>query len=356
MGRVFDRLMPHYRELGGERVADIGLFYSLDSRFDMRSNGKSVLEVDNGADTHTRSTMQAARALIAHHLPWRMITRKSIGQLPRLKTLVLSNVHHLSEDEAKAVRAWVEAGGTLYASGATSLVKNTGQRQPDFMLSDVFGLSLVKADWTDREHYVAPTEAGRPDFPGWDTKYPAFVRGPTMDVRADAGSTVLATRTLPWPAPDARSFSSIHSNPPWQITGQPEVVYHRFGQGAAIYSASLLEEVETLQETFVCLLRRLCVRPAFEVTAHPAVEVTLFHQPDCSRYVLSLVNFQHDLPNVPWERIPVTVRVPGRIRRIEVLPTGRRLSFRASASGVGFLIPRLETLARVVLKLGEGNG
>jgi hypothetical protein len=39
MGRVFDRLMPYYRELGGERVADIGLFYSLDSRFDMRSNG-----------------------------------------------------------------------------------------------------------------------------------------------------------------------------------------------------------------------------------------------------------------------------------------------------------------------------
>ena len=37
MGRVFDRLMPYYRELGGERVADVGLFYSLDSRFDMRS-------------------------------------------------------------------------------------------------------------------------------------------------------------------------------------------------------------------------------------------------------------------------------------------------------------------------------
>jgi hypothetical protein len=51
----------------------------------MRSIGQSVLQVDNGADTHTRSTMQAARA-------------------------------------------WVNAGGTLYASGATSLVKNTGHR------------------------------------------------------------------------------------------------------------------------------------------------------------------------------------------------------------------------------------
>lgn len=349
MGRVFDRLMPHYRELGGERVADIGLFYSLDSRFDMRSNGRSVLEVDNGADTHTRSTMQAARALIASHLPWRTITRKSIGQLSRLKTLVLSNVHHLSEQEVTAIRDWVQAGGALYASGATSLVKNTGQHQPDFMLADVFGVSLTRADWTDREHYVSPTDAGRADFPGWDTRYPAFVRGPTMDVRAQAGSTVLATRTLPWPAPDARSFASIHSNPPWQATEQPEVVYHRYGQGTAIYSASLLEEVETLRDSFVSLLRRLCARPTFEVTTHPAVEATLFHQPDRRRHVLSLVNFQHDLPNIPVDGITVRLWLPQRVKSVRVLPTGDAMRLRRDASNVWFTAPRLETLLMLAI-------
>jgi hypothetical protein len=102
-----------------------------------------------------------------------------------------SNVHHLAEEEVTAIRSWVNAGGTLYASGGTSLVKNTGQRQPDFMLGDVLGVSLVKADWIDREHYVAPADAGRTEFPGWDTKYPAFVRGPTMDVRA--GGSVART-------------------------------------------------------------------------------------------------------------------------------------------------------------------
>ncbi len=349
MGRVFDRLMPYYRELGGERVADMGLFYSLDSRFDMRSNGRSVLEVDNGADTHTRSTMQAARVLIAKHLPWRMVTRKSIGRLSRLKTLVLSNVHHLSEEEVVAVRSWVHAGGTLYASGATSLVKNTGQRQPDFMLSDVLGVSLVKADWTDREHYVSATEAGRPDFPGLDAKYPAFIRGPTMDVCPVNGATVLATRTLPWPASDVRSFSSIHSNPPWQSTDQPEVVYHRFGQGAAIYSASLLEDAETLHDSFVCLLRRLCARPSLEVTAHPAVEAALFHQPDRSRYVLSLVNFQHDLPNLPVDGIEVRLRLPHRIRGVRVLPLGDSLRFRSAQGVLAFAAPRLHTLALIAV-------
>lgn len=344
MGRVFDRLLPYYRELGGERVADIGLFYGLDSRFDMRSNGKSVLEVDNGADTHTRSTMQAARALIANHLPWRVVTRKSLGQLSRLKTLVLSNVHHMNEEEVVAIRSWVRAGGTLYASGASSLVMNSGQRQPDLMLSDVIGVSLTKADWTEREHYVAPTAAGQQDFRGWDTKYPAFIRGATMDVRAHASAMLLATRTLPWVAPDARSFSSIHSNPPWQVTDQPEVVYHCFGQGATIYSASTLEEVETLQETFVCLLRRLCAQPTFEVTAHPAVEATLFHQPDRSRYVLSLVNFQHDLPNIPVDGIEVRLRLPQRVQSVQTLPVNGSLPLRREGEAVTLTAPRLNTL------------
>ena len=46
MGRVFDRLMPFYAELGGERVADVALYYSLESRFDMKQNGKPVSQAD----------------------------------------------------------------------------------------------------------------------------------------------------------------------------------------------------------------------------------------------------------------------------------------------------------------------
>jgi hypothetical protein len=344
MGRIFDRLKAYYPELGGERVADIGLFHSLDSRFDMRSNGQSVIEVDNGADTHTRSVMQAARALLSHHVPWRVVTRKSLGQLSGLKTLVLSNVHHLAEDEVAAIRAWVGAGGALYASGATSLVRDTGRRQPDFMLRDVFGVSLVKADWSERDHYLAPTVEGRTQFADWDGRYPAFLRGTTMDVEAGPNTVVLATRTLPWPAPDARSFSSIHSNPPWQPTSQPEVVWNRFGKGRAIYAASLLEESATLHDTFISLLMRLNGPPTLEAQAHPTVEVTLFEQPERRRHLLCLVSFQHDLPNIPQEGIEVRLRLGRRVRSICPLPFGRPLRFRREQEQVLFTVPRLETL------------
>lgn len=343
MGRVFDGLKPYYPELGGERVADIGLFYSLDSRFDMRSNGQSVLEVDNGADTHTRSVMQAARALLAHHLPWRVVTRKSLGQLDGLKTLVLSNVHHLGEPEVAAIRTWVEAGGALYASGATSLVRDTGQRQPDFLLRDVFGVSLQHANWSERDHYVAPTAAGQAEFPGWDARYPAFLRGATMDVQARPGTEVLATRTLPWPAPDARSFSSIHSNPPWLATRQPEVVWNRYGKGRVVYSASLLEEPVTLNESFIRLLRRLTGPLTLEARAHPTVEITLFNQPERHRHLLCLVSFQHELPNLPQDGIEIRLRLGLRVRSVSPLPSGSALRLSRQQDQVTFTVPRLET-------------
>ena len=42
MGRIFDRLMPYYAELGGKRVADVAVYYSLDSKFDFAGNGRPV--------------------------------------------------------------------------------------------------------------------------------------------------------------------------------------------------------------------------------------------------------------------------------------------------------------------------
>jgi hypothetical protein len=258
----------------------------------------------------------------------------------------------MDDEEIADIRNWVRAGGTLYASGASSLVQTNGQRQSDFMLADLLGVSLVTADWTDREHYVAPTAVGQDCFPGWDTKYPAFVRGATMDVRALPNSSVLATRTLPWPAPDRRSFSSIHSNPPWLSTGQPEVVMSRCGDGKTIYSASLLEEAESLNESFIRLLRLLLGPPTFDVPPHPAVEVTLFHQPDRRRHLLNLVSFQHNLPNIPLDGITIRLRLRPKVRSVHPLPSGRPLQLRREGDAVVFTAPRLHTLLMLAVNHG----
>jgi hypothetical protein len=350
MGRVFDRLKPLYPELGGERVADVGIYYSLESKFDMRQNGRSVVDVDPGADSHTRSSMQAARWLIASHLPFEVVTRSNLDQLPRLKTLLLCNVHHLDAREVSAFREWVRGGGTLYASAGSSLVNTQGQRQPDFQLADVFGVSLEQVAWRDFDHYLAPTAAGQDLFAGWDTRYPAFIPGVGLQVRLRPGATALATRSRPWPAPDARAFASIHSNPPWQTTDLPEVAYQRYGQGACIYAASSVEDHDHLGEAFPRLIRHLAGPLSIEVETHPSVEVTLFRQADRKRHLLALVSFQKDLPNLPVANARVRLRLAQQIHTIELVPEGRRLNLTREADVVECVIPRIDTLQLVAIR------
>ncbi len=230
MGKIFDRLMPYYEHLGGDRVEDVGIYYSLESKFNMQGNGKSVNAPDT-SDTHTESSMQVASRLIRSHIPFGVVTKSSLDQLSAFKVLVLSNVHMMDEEECEAIRQWVRDGGKLIATGGSSLVNKSGQQQKDFMLTDVFGVSIVEADWSNRNHYLAPTDAGQDIFPEFNAKYPAMSGGQGFQVKAHEGTEVLAKTTLPWPRTDGSRFSSIHSDPPWTATDQPEITRHSFGSG-----------------------------------------------------------------------------------------------------------------------------
>jgi hypothetical protein len=344
MGRVFDRLMPCYAELGGERVADVAIYYSLRSKFNFAGNGRHVSSPDT-SDAHTESSMAAARWLISRHLPFRVMTRLTPDSLRSVRVLVLSNVNMMDAAECDVIRNWVREGGAVYASGGSSLVDTNGRRHKDLLLSDVFGVSVVTASWQGRPHYLAPTAAGQPHFPEFTSKYPAFTTGYGFEVKAHADAQVLAVTTLPWPAPDPTQFSSIHSDPPWTPTNNPEVVFHRFGKGRAVYCSSLLETIEGLGETLVRLIRLLGEPFVFEIDAHPAVEATLFHQPDRKRYLLSLVNFQKEMPNVPIDGISVRLRLPRRVGGVALLPQNRSIPIKEHDGRVTFTAPRLDTLA-----------
>jgi hypothetical protein len=351
MGRVFGRLMPNYPHLGGERVKDVGIYYSTASKFNLSAGARPVSQPDT-SDAHTEAAMQAARRLIGGHVAFGVVTRAGLKRLDGLKVLVLPCVNVLDEEEAALVREFVRGGGSVYASGGTSILDASGTLRSDLALGDVFGVSLVKADWSPREHYLAPTAAGRAHFGEFDADYPAFTTGHAHQVSARPGAVVLATTTLPWPAPDATRFASIHSNPPWERTDRPEVVFNRFGRGRAVYCASVLETVPALATTFLSLLRLLHDGYRIEVKAPGCVEVTLFHQPDRHRHVLGLLNFQADLPNVPVDGIEVTLRLGVPVRSVRPLPDGPPLSVRAGGGSVAFTTPRLETLALFAVEAG----
>jgi len=346
LGRIFNRLLPDYGELGGKRLADVAVYYSLDSKFDFAGNGRQVAAADT-TDAHTKSVTSVTRKLGSHHLPFGFITKTTLAHLHDHRVLILPNVNMMDDPEIEAIREWVRQGGSLLGTGWTSLVDTRGRLRKDFGLGDVFGVSMHEPSWTAWPHYIAPRGLGETDWGDFSPSYPAFARttGQSVMVRPGSQVTVLASRTLIWQTDDPTRFASIHSNPPGRPTDQPEVVLNRFGKGRAIYCASPIETVESLDGAFVRLVRLLHDRFCFEADAPAAVELTLFHQPERNRYRLSLVNFQKDLPNIPVTEIPVRLSLPERVVRVVQVPDGRTIEHTEVDGLVRFTVPRLETLA-----------
>ncbi len=351
MGKVFDRLMPYYPHIGGERLFDVAIYYSLESKFTMASGGRHIGSTDS-SDAHTESAMQVASRLIQAHLPFEVITKASLSQLQHCRILILPNVNMMDENECETIRGWVQAGGGLIATGGTSIVDKLGRKHSDFMLADVFGVSLVEANWSNRNHYIAPTSDGQDLFPEFDTRAPVYSQGFGIRVNAAPNTTVLATTTLPWPSPDPTKFSSVYSDPPWMATDYPEVTLNHFGKGAAVYCGTRIETLQPIPDTIALLVRRLNSRFCFEVDAPACVEATLFHQPDRRRHVLSLVNFQKELPNLPVEGIVCRLDLDVRINEIQEIPSMRGVDFIRRGAMVEFRIPRLETLAQFAAQHG----
>ncbi len=352
MGEVFDRFHSFYEHLGGQRVRDVVGYYSFESKIDFRDNGTPVREAANN-DTHTTSSMNAASRLLARHVPYGVATKKSLANI-NAKVLLLSSVNMMDDEECRIIRDWVHAGGQLYASGITSAVDKSGRLRDDFMLSDVFGVSLVDPAWQARRRYLSPTDAGAELFEEFSPKYPAFFNGPGTKVRAHTAATVLATTTLPWDDGDPTHFASIHSDPPWTPTDTPEVVLNHFGSGRCIYSAAPIEDYQVLAEVFVRMIGELCPHYAFSAEAPDCVEITLFRQAEHGRYTMALSNFQEEtlarnLQNVPVTEVKIQLRIPERIDRVVDLATSDRLRVHYEGDTAHLVVPRVETLSMLAI-------
>jgi len=78
-------------------------------------------------------------ALVRARIPYLPVHADEIErQAGRLKVLILPNVGALSDEQVRSVRRFVERGGSLLATGATSLFTEWGDPRPDFALADLF--------------------------------------------------------------------------------------------------------------------------------------------------------------------------------------------------------------------------
>lgn len=150
------------------------------------------------------------------NIDYDIITLKNLSEIKNYKALILSSLEFMSEEEVCAIREYVAGGGSVYASGITSLRDDKGNLKTNFMLSDVFGVDY-KGKFDISPNYIAPINDCLQELFGEHTrKYPHMLDRSMLKVEPNSSiENVLATVTLPISdKTDRLVFSSGLSNPP----------------------------------------------------------------------------------------------------------------------------------------------
>jgi len=348
MSEIFEetRRYDGYLLPSAEFCQDVALYFNFESEINLQDNGKNVLDVSSRAPL-IDDAMNAAKALLASNIPFGVITKKNLHDLGRYQVVALPNLAMMDEEEAEAFAAFVRGGGSLYASKHTSLLSKDGEPRSDFLLADLFGVHYL-GETAEGVTYAAPAVDDPEVFLHHTSDHPLIIRGSQLRVRADQDTQVLATVTLPYTDPaDPARFASAISNPPGITSDLPAITLRGYGQGKVLYAAGNLESIntDTHRTIFASLIRRLSSRPfVFESDAPKAVELTLFQQAEQQRYILNLLNFQPELPNIPVSTLRVRVLVDGKhVTRVIRLPDEQAIAYDLRGEYVEFVAPTLET-------------
>jgi hypothetical protein len=253
----------------------------------------------------------AFRATLEEHRPLDLVNDWDITPegLAPYRVLILPEAAALSDAQAAAVRAFVEGGGGLVATGAASLCDELGRPRPDFALADVFGVSFRgraddRAPRTELDANFAATlgddywarrvgvarlawvEHDLTRDPRLEDLVPrrsATFRGPSVLVSEPSDAAEVVARATPEGATDSRP--ALIARP----FGRGRVAYLPVGIDAALWSYAYPYQRRLLDRALVWAASG---PPGIRVEAPLAVQATFFTQQDEAgrRWIVHLHN------------------------------------------------------------------
>lgn len=363
IGRIFPKLAVYEKFLGGDLAADVAIYVSSESRFDFRENGTPIGASAKRADNmtsesgmpHMAAVFGAARSLQEAHIPYAVVTERNLDSLQKYRVVILPNVLVMSDLEIEAFRAYVAAGGSLYASGYSSLVAADGTLRADFGLTDVFGVSANSM----MDHTLAFFTPSEKRFAGLVAPQDHLIhRGGWIAIENRSAKT-LSNLTKPW-CPETGgtvlrpSFASIHSSPPGLAPFAPGITWNRYGRGRACYVAGPIEAEpqQVNRPVFVGLIRRLHggTMPV-EAEAPEFIELTVFDKAREFRLNLSLVSLRQTEEPIPCGgKVFVRMGETYRPTKLRLLPARKDHPFRKIADGIEFTFTDFETFSMFELE------
>lgn len=336
LGSVSQKLDPFTKAVERHRPvqrAETALYYSSAAYVD--ENASADIMTPSGNKPAGEELSGTSIVLTRAHIPFAAVTERS--DLSAFKTIVMNNILFTSPAENERIRTFVKNGGTLIATGNTSLLTHDGSSTGDFGLADVFGVSATGKK-AKRFHYLSFLDRR------WLVS--SHASAPLVTAKSAA---MLARITEPMFDPDSASYASIHSNPPGVDTEFAGLAVNRFGKGTCIYlSSPVLSLTQDAQQTFGSWLFREYA-PSTVITATNApecVEITTLMSTQKNAMLVGLVNYQKELPNVPVHDITVTLNLPAKPVSVTRISNGSSLAY-GTGNEITVTIPKLETIEMI---------
>ncbi len=322
VGEVVSWIEPYDSFLSGEQKTDVGVYFSLNSKF--KRNGRTYSNPD--------CCVSAVKSLIARHIPVGVTGR--FTSINGYSALIAPSLTDEDAQDVSRLTEYVQNGGTLYFSGVECSA-----------LMRILGIELIGMKDVEMA-YVAPMECM--DFGWFNREYPLPFAGPAPLVKSESDG-VLATLTLPYTERRELRFASIHSNPPGVKTEYPAMISRKLGKGKLIWSAFPLE----LQagEAYCDILTKLIMpdKPTFKSNAPEDVELTLFG--DGEKLTLAAVKLSEACRVTETEPFMACGRCEQKPKRVVHLPDSAPIDFTWDGEYVHFTIQRFHILSMVQVLL-----
>ena len=330
-------------------------------------------------------------AMLDLRLPTEFLSGRDLGAggLAPYAVLLLSDVGHVTDQQAAAIRQFVSAGGGLVATDQTSLVGMDGKPLADFALADVLGVAASgEQAWN-----IPPVQwAGGYAYLDFGENAPWWGDAVQPSTSADAGE--LYVKNLPWlgsrhaavinspfqivqVSAQAQTVAVVGSTDPARPSKHPGIVTHRYGKGRVVYIAPRLGEIYARYPYLMWrrVLRQaldfVAPRPAsVEVSAPQCVTAYAWEQPGQNRWIVHLINDldetgrprgrmgagKNHAPGsgprtrtIPVEGVELTVRKPGATRALLPLE-GKTIAVAQRDGALHIQVGRVEQHALIAVE------
>lgn len=307
IGDVFDEEIPYEKYYKGEMLEDVGIYYSLKSKFN--AYGEEY--------TNHFSAVNTLDTMIFNNVPTGVTGSWHNVDLNKYKLIIASNLTEEDKGDYDRIIGYVKNGGKLYISGGDC----------EGLLKEFFG-GIVTGRTKEKITYISPKEGNEEVFVEFNKKYPIHFDGTAPKVQGIAPENVMATITLPYTNQDTIKFVSIHSNPPGISTDIPAMACVNYGKGKVFWSAVPIEQLNlyNYRNIFMNIIEKAL---GFEATvksdAPKDVELVTFKDND--EIYVSVVGLNEDYKARKYEDFEIMIKLDKNPKSLELLPNGKSVDF-----------------------------